>query len=217
MLDFYSDYRNFGYGSGALSPDNRSFYINIPKNASSFMNSCLAYHGWTTSTVNHWGTDWNKVENLVVVLRDPVDRWLSGISQYVKTYILSTRLEEYLDFREFEKNYNLLSERLFFDQLHLFDDHVWPQYCFFDKILPNAPRTYFYVNKNLEDNIYRFFDFDTSENADLNYNNSADDRELGLLKTFFSNKVSNNEKLLRKIKESYETDYKIINSNNLIY
>ena len=43
------------------------------------------------------------------------------------------------------------------------------------------------------------------------------DRERGLLKSFFANKVSNNEKLLRKIKKSYETDYKIIDSVNLIY
>lgn len=41
MLDFQIEQRDFGYGSGYISPGQKSFFINIPKNASSFVSNWL--------------------------------------------------------------------------------------------------------------------------------------------------------------------------------
>ena len=69
--------RGFGYGTGLLSPDCSKFIVSMPKNASSFVKGVLigARGHW-----HHSETLVNGQENLVV-LRDPIDRWCSGIVQ----------------------------------------------------------------------------------------------------------------------------------------
>ena len=83
MIDHLAD-RGFGYGSGILSPDRSRFVVNIPKNASSYVLDWTVNFGWSTALAEHC----SNLSEIIVILRDPMDRWISGMSQYVKTYIL---------------------------------------------------------------------------------------------------------------------------------
>jgi len=216
MLDFQIEYRDFGYGSGFLSPEtNTTFYVNIPKNASSFANNLLEKSDWTSAEIGRKNVDFTPVNDVVVILRDPIERWISGISQYIKGYILNLDVTPSI----FLQNYNNVVERILFDQPNMFDDHVWPQHCFFENVLPNVKRTYFYVNENLELNLKTKLILKDVDSGSLDYHKSSDDEELKILTEFFSNKVyppTGDSKLYEKLKEIYKKDYELIDSVELI-
>ena len=70
-------------GTHILSPDGRLALLTIPKNASSY---------WKTWLIDEF--NWRliseppatSIEKVIVPLRDPVERWLSGISEYLLLY-----------------------------------------------------------------------------------------------------------------------------------
>jgi hypothetical protein len=51
-------------------------YLHIPKNASSFVKGCLINSGWQHSDT------FVKADQYLVVLRDPLERWLSGMAEF---------------------------------------------------------------------------------------------------------------------------------------
>jgi hypothetical protein len=211
MLDFYIERRDFGYGSGSISSDTTQFYINIPKSASTFVSSWMFSSGWTSTTVGRWGTDWDNINEVIIVMRDPIQRWLSGISQYMKGYIL-----EYSDMKTFIKEYTNLTEKLVIDNLDIFDDHVWPQHCFFENILPETKRKYIYVNSNLEETLTRELNLAWPVPPDVDFNKSEDDPDLRELKQFFAERVQKNNNLRVAIQNIYRRDYEIINNNCVV-
>jgi len=220
MLDFQIEYRDFGYGSGFLSPGNNHFYLRIPKNASSFMNTWLYNSDWTSATVGRNNVDWSSVNNVIIILRDPIERWVSGISQYLKGCIIDTRISpKSVSVSDFLKKYNNVVEKLLFDQPNMFDDHVWPQYCFFENIFPELNRTYFYVNENLESNLRTKLNLKNVDSSGLDYHKSLDDEELKILTEFFSEKVylpNGDSDLYQKLKDCYKKDYDLLDSVDLI-
>ena len=62
--------------------DSQYMYINIPKNASSWTKPNLLDHSWE---FYNYRTD-NLDKQALVVLRDPVDRWISGIAEFLTLY-----------------------------------------------------------------------------------------------------------------------------------
>lgn len=82
-LDWNRLWSNRGHtlGEGMASPDGKYFYLNIPKNSSSFIKKCLTDLGWAYSNVNDFPD-----AKIIVALRDPVKRWVSGISEYLFMY-----------------------------------------------------------------------------------------------------------------------------------
>ena len=211
MLDFYIDRRDFGYGSGFISPDATNFYINIPKSASSFITSWMFLSGWTSTTVGRWGTDWNNVNDIIIVMRDPLDRWISGISQYIKGNILGSD-----DPEEFIAKYTDLTEKFIEDNLDIFDDHVWPQHCFFENILPDAKRKYMYIGNNFEQYLKQELNLVWPVPPDVDFNKGEDNPGLKELKQFFTERVQKNNNLRNTIQNTYKRDYEIINNNCVV-
>jgi len=211
MLDFYVKRRDFGYSSGFLSPDTTKFYINIPKSASTFVGSWLLSSGWTSTTIGRWGTNWNNINEVIIVMRDPLDRWISGMSQYIKGNILESDNPE-----NFAADYTDLTEKIIVDNLDIFDDHVWPQHCFFENILPEAKRKYIYVNSNLEETLTRELNLVWPVPSDVDFNKSEDDPDLRELKQFFAERVQKNNNLRAAIQNIYKRDYEIINNNCVV-
>ena len=221
----YTLTRNYdGYGGGHLSPGCQYFLINISKNASSYVTAVLKHNGWTAGTVGD-GCDWHCVKKMIVILRDPVDRWCSGVAQYLYTKILnpvgpSTYIYDGMA-DCFEDNgisadaflvaYSPLLERFIFNNLDLLDDHVWMQQDFFRDLLPTVPRHYIMmgddVNQGLTDLGLEIPCVDRKD-----FNASEDNADKKLLKNFFQNRLQKKPSLLHKVKMSYAPDYELIRS-----
>ena len=79
------------YGECMSHPEHDLMYVYVPKNASS----------WTKPNLQDWNWEFynfhtdNLNKHALVVLRDPVERWLSGISEYLTLYHINMQLPFY--------------------------------------------------------------------------------------------------------------------------
>lgn len=215
------EHRGFGYGSGLLSPDCTQFIINIPKNASSYMVDWAVKHKWSSATVGD-ACSWDKVSEMIVILRDPTQRWISGICQYLNTYILSvsgpngpifpgdpvTKHDWTMDADQFLDFYNQTTERLIFDVINRFDDHVWPQYEFFENLLPEVPRKYFFMDTSFDHKIAEYLNFEPFSHLDRN--SSMSNVNMQKLNAFFVAKLQDRPELKKRVALAYARDYEII-------
>lgn len=215
------EHRGFGYGSGLLSPDCTQFIVNIPKNASSYMVDWAVNHRWSSATVGD-ACDWDQVQEMIVILRDPIQRWISGICQYLNTYILSvtgpngpifpgdpvTKHDWTMDADQFLDFYNQTTERLIFDVINRFDDHVWPQYEFFENLLPEVPRKYFFMDTGFDQRIAEYLNFAPIDHLDRN--SSMSNVNMQKLRGFFVEKLQQRPELKKRVASAYSRDYKII-------
>lgn len=213
--------RGYGYGSGMLSPDCSKFIVNIPKNASSYLVDWAGKEGWTSAVVGDL-CGWHLVNEMIVVLRDPVDRWVSGIAQYLNTYILSVKgpngpiyknedmtVHDYgMTADHWIKNYNQNSERLIFDVISRFDDHTWPQHEFFENLLPLVNRKYFYLDEHLDTHIIGQLGF--KKRNDLDRNRGTDHIRIKQLQEFFQHRLNIRPELQERIKLHYHKDYEYL-------
>jgi hypothetical protein len=165
-------------------------YIHVPKNASSFVKGVLMGCGgfW-----HHSETLVNSKENLVL-LRDPIDRWCSGITQYLHNSKLDLSIDE------------------IFDRI-TFDDHTDLQTYFLQGVdLDHA--TFILVNDSLKANLNDWiYDRAYRTNVDIaiQYNASADD-DRRTTKEYYVKLLEQNPDLVLKLKDYFAEDYKLIES-----
>lgn len=214
--------RGYGEYSGLISPNRTKFIVNIPKNASSYVHSWAVQCGWQTAILE--GDQWNTVNQLTVILRDPVERWISGMAQYLKTYVLSPMgpngpifpnsrwanhpENQSMSAGDFISLYNRASERLIFDNLHRFDDHVWPQYAFILTLRPYLERKFYMLDETFDKKFAFGHGFSPAENIDRNKGDS--DKDTKDLQDFLKNLLDNSPNLLDRVKTAYAEDYKLI-------
>ena len=213
--------RGFGYGTGSLSPDCSQFILNMPKNASSYMLDWAGRHGWTMAIVGD-SCNWDQVQEMIVVLRNPLDRWISGIAQYLNTYILSvvgpngpvynisnsTAYDKKLTAEDWIEQYNQATERIVFDLISRFDDHTWPQCELFEDILPNVKRKYFYLDRDFDSTISAYLNFEPYVDLDRNQSNASQD--IQKLQEFFKHRLNTRPELRERVQKAYARDYEII-------
>jgi len=195
--------------------------VNISKNASSYMADILSRQGWTVARWGHDNRDYSLVKEMIVILRDPVDRWTSGVAQYLITRILNSigsnsyidddavdDVETYpLSASAFIIAYNALIERFIFDNLDLLDDHVWLQSAFFEHIMPDVPRRYVVISDDFAHHL-DLLGIETFPDGDRNF--SGDDPDKSMLKYFFQERLDRKPSLMKKVKMTYSRDYEII-------
>jgi hypothetical protein len=123
--------RGHTLGEGMLSPDQQYFYLAIPKNSSSSIKEVLKNLGWQYSNIESAPAS----SKVIVVLRDPIRRWISGISEYLMMYQQNT-----VDNIVEPNIYNfmpLLGDKLglslIFDRM-TFDDHTERQCVFLNNV-----------------------------------------------------------------------------------
>jgi len=211
--------RGFGYGSGTLSPDLSQFIVNIPKNASSYMLDWARRHQWMTTVADDHS---DTITEMIVILRDPLDRWVSGIVQYLNTYILSVQGpngpvfpdESYsphnwpMDAVQWIDAYNQTTERLIFDVVNRFDDHVWPQHEFVENLLPAVKRKYFLLDHNFDVAIVDYRGF--APYPDLDSNSAGNNANMRLLQKFFVDRLQQRPDLAQRVIKAYAKDYELI-------
>jgi len=167
---------------------NNISYINIPKNASSFVKGVLIGSGgfW-----HHSETLVNSTENLVM-LRDPIDRWCSGITQYLYNSKQDLSINE------------------IFDRI-TFDDHTDLQTYFLQGVdLSRA--TFMLVNDNLRKNFNNWIynrGYRTNVDIAIEYNASKDDNRQ-TTKEYYIKLLEQNPELVLKLQKYFEEDYKLI-------
>ena len=154
--------------------------------------------GWAHSTTNIF-------DITIILLRDPVDRWISGFATYASSYLLGYGYGS----DHFVEDYNELTERIIFDNIR-FDDHTETQSRFVDQV--RGEKVYFKITKNkkeLVNNLSEFVGVDLNNytvfdnDAELNYDTAH-------LTKFFRERVSANSELESKIKQCYNQDYQLI-------
>jgi len=211
--------RGFGYGSGTLSPNLSQFIVNIPKNASSYMLDWARRHQWMTTVADDHS---DTITEMIVILRDPLDRWVSGIVQYLNTYILSVQGpngpvfpdEPYslhnwpMDAVQWIDGYNQTTERLIFDVVNRFDDHVWPQHEFVENLLPAVKRKYFLLDHNFDAAIADYLGF--APYSDLDSNSADNNANMRLLQKFFVDRLQQRPDLAQRVIKAYAKDYELI-------
>ena len=211
--------RGFGYGSGTLSPELSQFIVNIPKNASSYMLDWARRHQWMTTVADDHS---DTITEMIVILRDPLDRWVSGIVQYLNTYILSVQGpngpvfsdEPYspynwpMDAVQWIDGYNQTTERLIFDVVNRFDDHVWPQHEFVENLLPAVKRKYFLLDHNFDAAIADYLGF--APYPDLDSNSAGNNANMRLLQKFFVDRLQQRPDLAQRVIKAYAKDYELI-------
>ena len=119
-----------------VGPDGTEYvYLNIPKNASSWMK-----HQFNGEEFNYLTTSYSKV-TFVILLRDPIDRWISGAAQSL--YGCSPESDRFF----LNVGYNSI-----FDKLAL-DEHTQCQHMFLrHKLYENHNVVWFKCDADLKTN-----------------------------------------------------------------
>ncbi len=194
--------RGYNPGGGLLSPNRDIFYLNIPKNASTFLTNVLVENNWT-----HWNIcNRDQIKTTIAFIRDPIDRWCSGFATYS-----ALRLFGYgYGSDHFLEDYNDLSEKIIFDQI-IFDDHTDLQLKYVQQMLDFNP-VFFRYNKNLIKQINSFLNHDLNINAVVANNRSEDNYDTKQISEFIRNKLNDNPDLKARVVQAYKEDYEFINS-----
>lgn len=192
--------RGYHPGGGLISPEG-VFYLNIPKNASTYTTNLLLDNGWDYRTL---GKDSGAITKYIALVRDPVDRWISGFATYVTGYVLGYGYGS--DY--FVEDYNTLTERVIFDTL-VFDDHTTEQVKFIEQVdLSNT--TFFKLNKTYVQDIARYLQIDLHTNPALADNNSENNYDVKQISQFMRTRVEQDPALKEKIIRKYQCDYDLI-------
>jgi hypothetical protein len=221
---------NFDHG-GFWHPDptHTSLYCLIPKNGSSWVSQLLNHNGWIE------GCPKQPINELIVVLRDPVERWIAGIAQYFSSYILNSHWFDRSQFdqgyhgnyilgkinyegpfvsgQEFINNYNEVTERLLFEQI-AFDDHTQEQSWFVNHFKTDT-YTWFYLDKSFEQIfLHNFKDMNLTAPLDPDYNRGRDNEHVRVICEFLRERIASRPYLRNALERYYRRDYNMIESAN---
>lgn len=168
------------------SDTNKSItFVHIPKNASSFVKGCLLSSGNFTHSDSLVIAD-----HYLVMLRDPIDRWISGIAQFMN-----------------DANSHHITLHELVDRV-VIDDHTELQTYFLEGV--DLDRcTFIQVDKNLRTNLSAWF---KENNYIVDIDNVPNINEGNqLLKDRFAAMVDGNSQIKLKLVTHYEQDYALIN------
>lgn len=195
--------RGYTPGSGIISPEG-VFCLHIPKNASTYLTNLLVNNGWRHTHIND-----SAIVKQILVLRDPVERWVSGFATYSASWILGPSYGS----DNFNTDFNELTERVIFDQL-VFDDHTTPQIEFVNQLNTSLDTTCFALNRDLKKNLESYLGTELISNEELDRNateNNYDTKQIAKKMEFV---LSQNPLYKAKVVEKYRDDYALICRTN---
>lgn len=201
LIDFKSYWKHDDHviGQCLVDPTEQFFWINVPKNASSWGKSVLYDLGWHDGDYIH---DNMVHKTALIFTRDPLSRWISGITEYLNR----------LQYIELEDLHGKLLQ-LILDKI-TFDSHTEKQKNFIHNMDTNL-LICFSVDQNLEQNFNHWLSLSNQgvEKTLLPYK----DRNIGRQKDlyqFVGSYLKNHPDAEKKIIEYFHDDYALINQYN---
>jgi hypothetical protein len=195
--------KGYYIGGGMLSSNGDLFYLNIPKNASTYLTNVLKDNNWSHCNLYQQP---GSIKTTIAFIRDPIDRWCSGFATYAALSLFGHGYGS----DHFIEDYNDLSERIIFNKI-VFDDHTDLQIKYITQILDLDP-VFFRFNNNIIKQMNSFLHCDLNVNINVDSNKSDDNYDTKQISRFMRNKLEQNPNLKARVIECYEQDYKFINS-----
>lgn len=179
-------------------PFNNLFYLAIPKNASSMVRAELINLGWFYELLDE-NPVIEKHQQIIVVLRDPAQRWISGITEFLVLY-----------YPEFDQ---LSDEMMHLICTHItFDDHTEKQLHFLNS-LDQDRCVFFRFSPNLGREIAHFLETRKIKNnfaeAPVVYSSEASDIHMHF-RNQITRFIQKNPKYLAGIMKHFKEDYDFI-------
>lgn len=166
-------------------PNKSVTFVNIPKNASSFVKGCLLSSGQFAHSDSFVTAD-----QYLVTLRDPIERWISGIAQFMN-----------------DPNNHAVTLHDLVDRVTV-DDHTELQTYFLEGV--DLDRcTFIRADDNLRTNLTDWFKINGYE-LDINSVPNINEGQQ-LIKDRFAAMVDGNSQIKLKLVTHYEQDYELIN------
>lgn len=194
---FLQQWTNKGHELGTCMshPNSDLMYVNIPKNASS----------WTKPNLQDWGWQFynyhtDKIDKTaIVVLRDPIERWISGIAEYLTLYHPNFSL------------HNVETLDLIFDRV-VFDDHTERQVNFIHG-LDTKRCIFLWCGENYRENFSKLLAEHNMPNKYFNYNYQHTSESSSIRKKFkeILSRELENSKYVEPVTRYFEADYQLIN------
>lgn len=191
---------------GSMKLDGSAYIHHIPKNASSYIRSWLDKEEWVEVTVaDHILNRPHKIHQLAI-LRDPIDRWASGIAQFL--------FETFDSLEEIEKHWEAIFKIIIAHPR--LDAHT-------------APQAEFFYNYNLDHFDFLYLEkFEENQNKIKNWankcslqfkhldlvlpkNQSFNENTKSLIVNLLKTNLNSNKKFKKIIVDYYKVDYKLIN------
>ena len=195
-----------GFKPGGIFVKNDLCYIPIPKNSSSYVGQLLLKNGWATD--NFLTTDLSN-KNIIILLRDPKERWISGMVEY----LCSSLLKNDKPSSYFINNWNDIIQDLIFDQI-IFDDHTEKQVYFIQGI-PRENCVFFDSSNQPEQAIKQYLSthsVDLNIDAEIDRNQTSGNEYKEPLVSFLQDRLDKNPNLLNKLMNKYREDYTLWNA-----
>ena len=201
--DFVNQWKVKGHvlGECMSHPDTDLMYVYIPKNASSWTKPNLQDWNWE---MYNYHTDLQiKNKKAIIVLRDPLERWVSGIAEYLY-------LHQY-DLNTWELSSHMIN--LIFDRI-VFDDHTDRQINFLHG-LERSNCVFFNCDENYRKNFSDFLNANNMPNEYYKYDLqhvSAHSPIRNDFKNLFQQQIKKHSKYREAVEWYFHEDYKLINS-----
>lgn len=210
VRDTYWERRGYVSGTCMYHDPTGICYLNIPKNASTFLKENLIKHEWRMLH-NSARLVRRETTNTIIVLRDPIRRWLTGIAQHITTNLFGKDFGS----THFLEQANDLVNKILIDQV-AFDDHTEQQSWFIEEFREFlVSPVYFYCDEHLNKNLDHWFaakglDYNLQQQEYVNVSeNNYDNKNLV---DYFRQLVYNNTMYEIHLAEYYQRDYDLISS-----
>jgi len=207
MFDYWKNQHiHRGFVPGGMFIKDNIVYIPIPKNSSSYIGQLLLKNDWSIG--NFLTTDLTN-KHVIVLIRDPIDRWTSGMVQYLCSVLLKNDRTS----SDIINNWHSIVEDLVFDQV-IFDDHTEKQVYFIHGI-PRENCIFFNSAKQPEQAIKNYLttqSIDLKTDIDIDRNQTQGNQHKELLVNFLRNRLTQNPTLTTRLMNIYREDYTLWNA-----
>ena len=193
-----------GFKPGGIFVKNNLCYIPIPKNSSSYIGQLLLKNGWRTD--NFLTADLSN-KNIIILLRDPKERWISGMAEYLSSLLKNGKTSSY-----YIDNWNGMVQDLIFDQI-IFDDHTEKQVYFIQDV-PRENCVFFDSSRQPEQAIKQYLSarrVDLNTDAEIDRNQTQGNEHKETLASFLLEQLDKDPGLLNKLMNKYREDYTLWN------